>query len=80
MKSKEPLIITLSETTLDILQGLFCFYQEYKDTLEWLSTPNVNLGGPSPLELINNGKELRVLKFVNEMLKDRLESELAWEN
>lgn len=65
--------ILLDETTLDILQGMHCVYNEYKEVLEWLDTPLQDIGGISPLEVINQGKGRRVLKYVNELLEDNLE-------
>lgn len=65
MKKDQPLL-PLCPKTLDIIAGLFIFFEhDYKKCIAWLTTENLNFGGASPLDLIIFGKANKVLKFVN---------------
>lgn len=62
--------INLNETTVETIIGLHSFFNNYKKVIDWLKFENLNLGGSAPITLINNGREQKVLQFVNTALDE----------
>lgn len=63
--------VKLDEDLIDIIIGLHCFFNDIKKVKLWLNTENLNLGGSTPIDLIQRGRSKRVRGFINSALDDR---------
>lgn len=55
---------------LEIRSHLLYYFEGNNDKVEmWLNTKNPMLGGISPLEMLMNDKETKLLKFIKEQMK-----------
>lgn len=60
----------MSPTVIEIIVKLHNFFKSYEQVSAWLSIKNLNLGGLSPRQLIFEGREETVLKFINTSLEE----------
>jgi hypothetical protein len=61
-------MMTLNEITIEIILSLHSFFQDSEKVANWLKTKNPGLGGITPITMINKGREIKVLSFVNNAL------------
>lgn len=62
--------IRLNPTTIEIIVGLHIFFDDYEKICHWLMAKNIELGDMSPIQLIRNGRDEKVLKYINSKLED----------
>lgn len=58
-------MIAVNTVNIDIILGLHIIFSDYDKMVCWLSTPNLNFGGASPVQLINKGRAHKVQEFIN---------------
>lgn len=57
----------LNKISIAIVVELFAVLDnDYDKVYQWLVTKNLNLGGMSPLYLINRGQGAKVVKFIQD--------------
>jgi len=56
----------LNTTTIKIIVRLYAIMLSDEQVNQWLRTRNLNLGGASPLMLINRGMAEKVFEFIRE--------------
>jgi hypothetical protein len=58
------LMMGVTPTTVEIIVRLNNYYKDYGVVIKWLKHPNAHLGMATPLTLIREGREKKVLDFI----------------
>lgn len=53
---------------MEIIVNLHVFFNNYEKMAAWLKTKNYNLGNMRPIDLIEKGREKKVLQFIIDAL------------
>lgn len=56
----------ISTQLIEIIIELHVIFQDYKKIEAWLKCDNLNFGGTSPINIINQGRGHKVLEFIQD--------------
>ncbi len=72
MKKDQPML-PVSRTSIECVILLHSFFQDEKQIAAWLKLKNPNLGGMSPIQMIQMGKAPKLLQFIKNALDENKE-------
>lgn len=66
----------MTKETVEAVILVHQYFGDYEKTALWLRTQNLNIGGTTPIQLLNSGRGQRLLSFIKSQLGEPVAKEL----